>query len=53
VKGLHIFNSRGHSILDRAAVKAVRRWEFSAGTVGGTVKDMWVKVPVRFRLKGE
>lgn len=53
VKDFHIFESSGHSVLDRAAVKAVRRWKFNAGTVGGTVKDMWVKVPVRFRLKGE
>ena len=52
VKELRIFNSSSHSILDRAALKAVRRWKFKSGTVAGASKEMWVKVPVRFQLKG-
>jgi protein TonB len=52
VKELRIFNSSGHSVLDRAALTAVRRWKFRSGTVAGASKEMWVKVPVRFQLKG-
>ncbi|MCI5221114.1 MAG: energy transducer TonB [Candidatus Electrothrix sp. AR4] len=51
VTELRIFASSGHSILDKAALKAVRRWRFSPGTVGGRAQSMWVKVPVRFELR--
>ncbi|MDU9047353.1 MAG: TonB family protein [Candidatus Electrothrix sp. Rat3] len=51
VEKLRIFASSGHSILDKAALKAVRAWRFSPGTVGGRAQSMWVKVPVRFELR--
>jgi protein TonB len=50
VTDLRIFTSSGHKILDKAALKSVRNWRFSPGTVGGRVQSMWVKVPVRFKL---
>ncbi len=50
VADLRLFTSSGHSSLDRAALKAVQRWRFSPGTIGGTSQEMWVKVPVRFVL---
>ena len=50
VNELRIFASSGHKILDKAALGAVRGWQFSPGTVGGRTQSMWVKVPVRFEL---
>jgi protein TonB len=50
VADLRPFSSSGHSILDKAALNAVRSWRFTAGIVGGKRKEMWVKVPVRFEL---
>jgi protein TonB len=46
-----VFKSSGHTVLDRAALSAVRKWLFEPGTEGGTNKKMWVKIPVRFDLK--
>jgi protein TonB len=51
VEELRLFAGSGHSILDKAALKAVRAWQFSPGTVGGRTQSMWVKVPVRFELR--
>ncbi|MBW2047240.1 MAG: energy transducer TonB [Deltaproteobacteria bacterium] len=52
VRELRVQTSSGHSILDRAAVKAVKQWIFEPGTVGNERVEMWVRVPVRFELKG-
>ena len=43
--------SSGHAILDRAAIKAVRKWVFKPGKLNGVPIDMWVKVPVVYELK--
>jgi len=51
VADLKLSSSCGHSILDRAALKAVRSWCFTPGTIGGNLQEMWVKVPVRFQLR--
>jgi protein TonB len=51
VDDLMVFKSSGHSVLDRAALSAVRKWLFEPGTEGGINKKMWVKIPVRFDLK--
>jgi protein TonB len=50
VKSLSIFKSSGHSILDKAALKAVQCWQFSPGVIDGRPEEMQVKVPVRFQL---
>ncbi len=42
----------GYGILDRAALKAVKDWTFSPGSVNGKKEAMPVKVPVKFRLNG-
>ena len=39
----------GHGVLDRSAVKGVKKWRFSAG---GSEKPIWVTLPVRFELRG-
>ena len=51
VDDLIVFKSSGHTVLDRAALSAVRKWLFEPGTEGGIKKKMWVKIPVRFDLK--
>ena len=51
-KSLKVSTSSGHQILDQAALKAVQRWVFEPGTVDGKPSEMWVRVPVRFELKG-
>ena len=52
VKELRILTSSGHSALDRAALKSVNGWLFEPGMVGDEKVDMWVRVPVRFELRG-
>ena len=51
VSDLRIFESSGHSVLDRAAVASVKLWSFKPGTRGEEKVEMWVKVPIRFQLK--
>lgn len=51
VTNLWVFTSSGYRLLDNAAVKAVRNWDFEPGKKGTKKVAMWVKVPIRFRLK--
>jgi protein TonB len=51
VEDLTVLKSSGHTVLDRAALSAVRNWLFEPGTEGGIKKKMWVKIPLRFDLK--
>ena len=41
----------GHPDLDEAAAEAVRRWRFDPARRGNDPVDMWVLLPVEFRLK--
>ena len=40
----------GHSMLDRAALEAVRRWRFEPARRAGMAAPGTVSVPIRFRL---
>jgi len=51
VGDLRIAESSKYSLLDRAAMKAVRRWQFEPARKGDREVAMWVKVPIRFNLK--
>ncbi|MBU0990365.1 MAG: energy transducer TonB [Proteobacteria bacterium] len=51
VDDLRVLESSGHTVLDRAAVKSVKRWLFEPGSIGQEKVEMWVRVPVRFELK--
>jgi periplasmic protein TonB len=42
--------SSGHSVLDDAAIAAVRNWLFVPAKRGATAIDGWVSVPVNFNL---
>ena len=50
VADLRLSASCGYSVLDQAALAGVKTWLFEPGTRGGENVEMWVKVPVRFRL---
>lgn len=50
VGDLRIIESSGHKLLDRSAMKAVRRWQFQPGHQGERTVAMWVQVPVQFIL---
>ena len=51
VGDLRVAESSNHSLLDRAAMKAVRHWQFDPARKGDREVAMWVKVPIRFDLK--
>jgi protein TonB len=51
VEKAEIDESCGYDILDRKALSAVRKWQFEPGIKDGKKVRMWVKVPVRFKLK--
>lgn len=51
VGSIRLTRSSGHRSLDQSAMRGVRKWTFHPGKRGGEVVEMWVKVPIRFRLK--
>ena len=51
VSKIEIKHSSGHSSLDTAALTTVKNWLFTPATVGGRPVNMWVDVPIEFRLK--
>jgi protein TonB len=51
VEGLEIEKTCGHKVLDRAAERTVKRWQFSPATRGGLPVSSQVRIPVRFRLE--
>jgi protein TonB len=51
VKDLQVFKSGGYAILDKAAVTSVKDWLFEPGMRGDEKVEMWVKIPIRFKLK--
>jgi len=48
---VRMFQSSGYRILDKAAIKAVKKWSFSPGLENGNPVDMWVRIPIRFELE--
>lgn len=51
VDDLRVEQPCGHRVLDRAASRTVRRWQFSPATRAGVPVESQVRVPVRFRLE--
>jgi len=47
---VEIRKGSGFSLLDQAAVKAVRRWKFHPAKIGSLAVESKVEVPIRFRL---
>lgn len=52
VEDLRVEQSCGHRILDRAASRTVRRWQFYPAKSSGLPVESQVRIPVRFRLEG-
>jgi protein TonB len=51
VDDLVVEQSCGHSVLDRAATRTVRRWRFTPAKRAGQPTASQVRIPVRFRLE--
>jgi protein TonB len=51
VKDLKVFESSGYKLLDKSAISSVQKWLFTPGTKDGDAAGMWVRIPVRFKLK--
>jgi protein TonB len=51
VTDLKITQSGGFTVLDQAALQAVKRWLFKPAKQGDDPIDDRVKVPIRFRLE--
>jgi protein TonB len=51
VKDLKVFESSGYKLLDKSAIASVQKWLFTPGTKDGDAAGMWVRIPVRFKLK--
>lgn len=43
--------SSGHAVLDEAALKAVKSWQFSPARQAGQLVDKWFLIPIPFVLK--
>jgi protein TonB len=50
VADLRVYDSSGYEILDQSARTSVEKWLFEPGTKDGRVTQMWVRVPIRFKL---
>jgi len=51
VGSIRLARSSGYEILDRTAIKGVRKWLFHPAKRGDELVEMWVKIPVRFQLR--
>jgi protein TonB len=51
VDDLEIEETCGHKLLDRAAERTVKRWQFTPATRAGVPVSSQVRIPVRFRLE--
>ena len=47
---LKVYASSGYSMLDKTAAAAVKKWLFQPGMRGSEKIEMWVRVPIRFKL---
>jgi len=48
---IRLITSSGYKILDKTAIKGVKKWLFHPGKKGDELVEMWVKIPVSFILK--
>lgn len=50
VKDLSLGKTSGFPLLDEAALKAVRKWQFQPAQRGGTATESRVSIPIRFNI---
>ena len=48
---IKIAKSSGFDVLDRAALKSVKTWTFTPGTVAGVNTKQWITQPITFDHK--
>jgi protein TonB len=51
VTDLRLLQSSGHAVLDQAALSSVKGWVFDPARRGEEAVEMWVRIPIRFRLR--
>ena len=51
VSNVSVDQSSGYPILDKAALKTVRHWQFEPARVGSETTEGSVRVPIRFRIE--
>jgi len=51
VADLRLFQSSGHASLDQTALSSVKGWVFDPARKGQETVEMWVRIPVCFRLR--
>lgn len=47
---IKVVHSSGFELLDKAALKAAKRWLFEPAKEGGVAIESWVSIPVMFKL---
>lgn len=47
---VRVVESSGHTVLDKAAIEAVRTAKFQPARYGNATTNSWVEVPISFRL---
>ena len=52
-KEVGIYKSSGHKVLDRAAIKTVRNWQFSPAQSGSVRFSSRIVIPIKFNLEDE
>ena len=50
---VNVEKSSGYKILDDAALKAIRKWQFKPAAIGNISFATWVRIPIRFTLVDE
>lgn len=50
-RSVSVAKSSGHTVLDRAARRTVRRWRFRPARAGGRASEATIRVPIRFQLR--
>lgn len=51
VSEVRLFESSGYQLLDKAAMSAIKKWEFEPANLSGMAMAAWIQVPVKFQLK--
>ena len=48
---VEIKESSGFPLLDKSALSTIKKWKFSPGRTGFHARDVWVTIPIRFKLE--
>ncbi|MFQ6078414.1 MAG: energy transducer TonB [Thermodesulfobacteriota bacterium] len=48
---LRVKRSSGHHILDKSALKTVKKWKFIPAKRGEDPIRMWAEIPIKFELE--